>query len=253
MMKKSLIRVLFGGLIWAAALAGAAWAERAVTVFAAASLRGALDEVAAAYGAPVVISYGGSAGIARQVAQGAPADLVILANVAWMDWLAGKGAVVGDSRRDLLGNALVVVAPVGAAALGGAGDVLGRLGDDGRLAMGQAESVPAGIYARQWLENVGNWEALRGRLAETEDVRGALALVARGEVPLAVVYASDALAEPRVGVVYQVAQDMHDKIVYPMALVSGHGAQAADFAGFLSSDVAGEIFARHGFVPLGAP
>jgi len=237
MMKKSLIRVLFGGLIWAAALAGAAWAERAVTVFAAASLRGALDEVAAAYGAPVVISYGGSAGIARQVAQGAPADLVILANVAWMDWLAGKGAVVGDSRRDLLGNALVVVAPVGAAALGGAGDVLGRLGDDGRLAMGQAE----------------NWEALRGRLAETEDVRGALALVARGEVPLAVVYASDALAEPRVGVVYQVAQDMHDKIVYPMALVSGHGAQAADFAGFLSSDVAGEIFARHGFVPLGAP
>ena len=193
----------------------------AVSVFAAASLRDALEEIAAAHEREVVTSYGGSGQIARQVAQGAPADVVILANTAWMDWLALNASEGVHNRLDLLKNHLVLVGPEGADPMPevNAGTLLARLAG-GRLAVGQTQGVPAGIYARQWFENAGFWGALAPHLAETENVRTALALVARGEAPLGVVYATDAQADRDVVTLYDVPDDMHDPILYPVAVVN---------------------------------
>lgn len=181
------------------ASAGAARSDAPVTIFAAASLRGALEAALDGSGIDARVSYGGSGTMARQVAQGAPADVVILANVAWVDWLEENGHIAVSTRTDLLGNRLVLVGPRGAADLGelNADTLLERL-DAGRLAVGHTEAVPAGIYAQEWMQAAGFWEALRPQLAETENVRAALALVSRGEVPLGVVYASDAQADPGV-------------------------------------------------------
>lgn len=226
-------------------------AEAKLRIFAAASLKGALDAALVDWsGAPVVVSYGGSAAQARQVAMGAPADLVILAHPEWMDWLAEENAVDGASRRDLLGNRLVVVAPADRARmLDGAADLAARLGPRDRIAMGAHRAVPAGQYARQWLQGAGMWEALRPRLAETENVRAALALVALGEAPLGVVYATDALAEPRVRVVYEVPAAAHDPIRYPAALTARAAPGAAELLDWLTA--AGPVFAAFGFVPTG--
>src|SRR6056297_1435963 len=203
-------------------------AEERVTVFAAASLRGALEAVLDAHDSAISVSYGGSGTMARQVAQGAPADLVILANVTWMDWLEGQGMVLPETRRALLGNTLVVIAPASApeAAPLDPADILSRLGG-GRLAVGQTRGVPAGIYARQWMERAGLWGDLSPHLAETENVRAALALVSRAEVPLGVVYASDAQADPGVTVLAEIDADLHAPIVYPLALVAGRDTDAA--------------------------
>lgn len=225
----------------------AGFAEAPVTVFAAASLKGALDKVALAYPGTVVVSYGGSGLLARQVAAGAPADIVILANGAWVDWLGDKGLISPGNRLNLLSNTLVLVAPSGADPVIDVGVSLG----DGWLAIGQTQGVPAGIYGRQWLENAGLWGDLAGRLAETENVRAALALVSRGEAPLGVVYATDALADPNVTVVYEIPGDLHDPIVYPLAAVKGgHGTE---FMAFLTSPLAANIFRGHGFIPLRPP
>ena len=222
-------------------------AEAPVTVFAAASLKGALDKVAQTYPGKTVVSYGGSGLLARQVAAGAPADVVMLANEAWMDWLESTGSIALNTRLNLMGNRLVLIAPLGSDPVT---DVEARLGD-GRLAIGQINGVPAGIYGRQWLENTGLWGDLAERLAETENVRAALALVSRGEAPLGVVYATDALADPRVTVVYEIPDDLHDPITYPVASVEGgHGA---DFIAFLTSPLALDIFGMHGFIPLRPP
>ena len=226
-----------------------ATAQDRLTVFAAASLKTALDEVAQAYDGDVTLSYGGSGLLARQVAAGAPADLVILANADWMGWLAEGGHVQHDSTRDLLSNRLVVIGPVGAEplALPELKLLQARLGDR-RLAMGHRDSVPAGIYARQWLMATGLWQALSGQLAETENVRAALALVSRGEVPLGIVYATDAGADDRVSVLYDVPPDLHDKIRYPAAIITGGKAdQAQRFLTFLAGDVAANLFISHGF------
>ncbi|SLN48379.1 Molybdate-binding periplasmic protein precursor [Roseovarius litorisediminis] len=225
-------------------------ADASVRVFAAASLKEALDKVAETYPGQVVISYGGSGLVARQVAAGAPADVVVLANVAWMDWLQSKETIVPDKRMDLLGNNLVLIGPSGAPPVT---DVVARLGE-GRLAIGQTNGVPAGIYGRQWLERTGLWEDLAGHLAETENVRAALALVSRGEAPLGVVYASDALADPGVAVVLEIPGDQHDPIIYPVAPVKeGNALAAAAFIGFMTSEPVAEIFRNHGFIPLRPP
>ena len=231
-------------------------AERSVTVFAAASLKGALDSVVAAWPGQAVVSYGGSAAQARQVALGAPADLVILANPDWMDWLAGQGALMPDTRVDLLANSLVLIGPADAPQLPDitAPTLLARL-DGGRMAMGQHRSVPAGQYARSWMDNTGLWPVLSPHLAEVENVRLALTLVALAEAPLGVVYATDAQADPRVQVLYAIPPDEHAPIRYPAAL-SQLGAQSdasAALLSFLSSETAAAIFAAHGFVPLGQP
>ncbi|WP_240310348.1 molybdate ABC transporter substrate-binding protein [Pseudosulfitobacter sp. DSM 107133] len=215
-----------------------------VTVFAAASLRGALDEVAALSSDTVAISYGGSGAMARQVAQGAPADVVVLANPQWMDWLQEQGSVGPDTAAPLLTNTLVLIGHTGPALSDpDATALLARLGDQ-RLAIGQRQSVPAGIYARAWLEQIGAWDALEPHLAEVENVRAALALVARGDAPLGVVYGSDALAEPKVSVLWQIPEDQHPPITYPAAALTPAGAAFMDT---LRSPQAAGIFSKYGF------
>ena len=242
-MGKAVLKFLLLGaaLLCTAVLPAAA---RDLTVFAAASLRGALDEVAALSDTPVAISYGGSGAMARQVAQGAPADVVVLANPQWMSWLQDQGVVAADVPVTLLTNTLVLIGHDSPALPDpDATALLARL-DGQRLAMGQRQSVPAGIYARAWLEQIGAWEALEPHLAEVENVRAALALVARGDAPLGVVYGSDALAEPGVHVLWEIPADQHPPITYPAAALTPEGAR---FMAILSSPQAAEIFANYGF------
>lgn len=225
-----------------------------VTVFAAASLKESLDQAAAAWtaasGQPVRVSYAASSALARQIEQGAPADLFISADGEWMDYLAQRGQLAAGSRVDLLRNRLVLVAPassdVDAAALASPAALAAALGADGRLAVAETTSVPAGRYARQALGARGLWPAVSGRLAEGDNVRAALAFVARGEAPLGIVYATDAQAEPRVKVVATFAAADHAPIVYPVARVSGREAGAA-FLDFLTGETARELFTRAGF------
>ena len=225
-------------------------------VFAAASLKESMDAAAAAHaetgGPRVQVSYAASSALARQIEQGAPADVFVSADLDWMDWLGEQGLIEPASRRDLLGNDLVLIAPAGgdAAPLDpGAGTeaVLARLGG-GRMAMALVDSVPAGKYGREAFESLGMWDALAPRVAESDSVRAALMLVARGEAPLGVVYASDAVAEPRVRVVATFPPGSHQEIVYPVARVAASRLQgAAGFIEWLDSPAAAAIFRRHGF------
>lgn len=249
-----------GGLLAAASL-GLAPAVRAadapLTVFAAASLKESMDEAAGAFeaatGQPVRVSYAASSALARQIEQGAPADAFISADVEWMDWLQERGLIDGGSSRDLLGNDLVLVAPSGADATpldlaGGPEAVLSRLGE-GRIAMALVDSVPAGKYGREAFGSLGMWEALAPRVAEGDSVRAALMLVARGEAPLGVVYATDAKAEPRVRVLGTFPPESHPEIVYPVARVAAsRHPMAGDFVQWLGSPEAAAIFLDHGFV-----
>lgn len=228
-----------------------------LTVFAAASLKDALDEAAGAYaarsGQPVRVSYAASSALARQIAQRAPADVFVSADRDWMDWLQERGLVDPATRADVCGNALVLVAPretpTGTVALAPGADLRPLFGERGRLALALASAVPAGRYARAAFESLGMWDGLAPRVAEAENVRAALLLVARGEAPLGVVYASDARAEPRVKVLATFPPDTHPEIVYPAARVAASThPTAADFVAWLRSDAAGDIFRRHGFI-----
>lgn len=232
-----------------------AQAPASLTVFAAASLKESMDEAAAAYGkaSGVVVTpvYAASSTLARQIEQGGPADVFFSADLEWMDYLQQRKWVRAADRHNLLGNALVLVAPAGAKTLkvdpARPGAILAALGADGRLASGQTSSVPAGKYARAALEKSGQWQALSPRLAEAESVRAALMLVARGEAPLGIVYASDALAEPKVKVVGRFPAGSHPPIVYPVAALANASPQARAFVQWLQGPVASEIFRRHGF------
>ncbi len=218
-----------------------------VTVFAAASLRGALEEIAADYPAPVTLSFGGSGTLARQAAAGAPVDAVVLAHRDWASWLDARGLLLPGTMREVAGGTLVLIGPVGAPPLPApdAARLSEALGA-GRLAMGQRDGVPAGIYGREWLTHIGAWEALAPHLAETDNVRAALALVAQGAAPLGIVYASDALAEPRVSIRYTVPGDAHTPIRYPAAALTAAGIP---FVERLAGPDAAAVFARHGFAP----
>lgn len=227
-------------------LCGMAHAQTtAVRVFAAASLQGPLDAVLSEWEAGGTISYGGSGTVARQISLGAPADAVLLANPLWGNWLVDNGHVAGPVRP-ILSNRLVVIAPLDTPALADVNALTLRAAlGSGRLAMGQHRSVPAGIYARHWLEHIGAWDTVRTRLAETENVRAAVALVARGEVPLGIVYASDAAASPDVSVVAHVPADTHPVIAYVgLALTPAGDA----FLTYLADDIA--VFEAAGFVAL---
>nr|WP_232824953.1 molybdate ABC transporter substrate-binding protein [Primorskyibacter marinus] len=224
-----------------------------VMVFAAASTKTALDDVAEAWqaetGNRAVIAYAGSSALARQIEQGAPADVFISANVGWMDALDASGLIVEDTRRDFLGNRLVLVAhgqadPVEIAP---GMDLAAMLGD-GWLAMALVEAVPAGIYGKAALETLDLWPSVEGRVAQTDNVRTALALVATGEAPLGVVYATDAVAEPHVSVIGIFPEDTHPPIVYPLAAMSERDTPlTVAFLDFLRSDAARMIFEREGF------
>lgn len=226
-----------------------------LTVFAAASMKESLDEAAAAYetasGQPVRVSYAASSALARQIEQGAPADVFVSADQDWMDYLQQRNLLDVASRRNLLGNSLVLIAPAGSAARAVAlkpGLDLRPLLGDGRIALALTASVPAGKYAKAAFTSLGMWPALSPRVAETENVRAALMLVARGEAPLGVVYASDARAEPRVRVLGTFPASTHPPIVYPVArLKAGTHPRAPDFLRWLQGPSAAAIFRRHGF------
>lgn len=235
-------------------------AARPLTVFAAASLRESLDAIAQAWRVAghgeVAISYAASSTLARQIEQGAPADVFISADADWMDYLQRRGLIDPASRFVFDGNALVVIVPAGsklasidpdragawAAALAG-----------GRLAVAETGSVPAGRYARQALQALGVWNTVKAHLAQAENVRAALEYVARGDAPLGIVYRTDARAEPRVRVVGEFADTTHAPIVYPAARIAASTMprQAAAFLAFLRGPRAAAINARLGFVAAG--
>lgn len=228
--------------------------DAGLTVFAAASLKEALDEAAAAYrrqtGVPVRVSYAASSALARQIEQGAPADVFFSADLEWMDYLQQRNRLDVATRRSLLGNRLVLIAPRASKAqvdLNRPATLLAALGD-GRLAVGQTRTVPADKYAKASLESLSLWSGVRPRLAESESVRAALMLVARGETPLGIVYASDAKSEPDVRVVATFPEDSHPPIVYPVAALRGaRVAQAARFVRWLGSPAADALFTKRGF------
>ena len=228
--------------------------DAGLTVFAAASLKEALDDAAAAYrqqtGVPVRVSYAASSALARQIEQGAPADVFFSADLEWMDYLQQRNRLDVATRRSLLGNRLVLIAPRASKArvdLNRPATLLAALGG-GRLAIGQTRTVPAGKYAKASLESLSLWSGVRPRLAESESVRAALMLVARGETPLGIVYASDAKAEPGVRVVATFPEDSHPPIVYPVAALRGaRAAQAARFVQWLGSPAADALFTKRGF------
>jgi molybdate transport system substrate-binding protein len=241
----------------AAALAGPAMAAD-VLVFGAASLKNALDAVGARYtdatGRGVKTSYASSAALARQIEQGAPADIFISADLAWMDYLAGKGLIRPETRSDLLGNHIVLIAPkdsAATAAIAPGFDLAGLLGADGRLAVADTTAVPAGKYAKAALQALGIWPTVASRLAEAENVRAALALVSRGEAPLGIVYRTDAAVDPGVKIIGVFPDDTHPPIVYPAALLKAStNPDAPAFLDYLRSEAARAIFAKEGFTTL---
>jgi molybdate transport system substrate-binding protein len=230
-----------------------------VTVFAAASLKTVLDELALTWAGTtphqMIAAYGSSALLARQIEAGAPADLFISANSAWADYLEEQQLLQPDSRIDLLSNSLVMIAPAPDAGsdptpldVTSGTDFLARLGD-APLAMALIDAVPAGIYGQAALKNLGSWDQIAGQIAQTDNVRAALALVASGEAPLGLVYATDALAEPRVAVVATLPPASHPPIRYPAALIADSNNEAAtELLDWLQSATASAIFQRHGFI-----
>lgn len=227
-----------------------AHAEDRLLVFAAASLKNALDEAGAAYGAAkVTVSYGASSALARQIENGAPADLFISADLDWMDYLEKKGLLAPGTRRNLLGNQLVLIAPAAhPVKLQPAPDFpISAVLKSGRIALADPSSVPAGKYAKAAFQKLGVWQQISGRVAAAENVRAALALVARDEAPLGVVYRTDAAAEPRVVVAGVFPADSHPAIVYPAAALEGSRSAARPFLDFLSGPRARAIFEKHGF------
>lgn len=240
-----------------AAMAGIALPAVAdeVVVFAAASLKTALDAVVAdfqaATGHRVTVSYAGSNALARQIIAGAPADIFVSAAETWMDAVERAGMVVPGTRADLLGNRLVLVAHGRDAApvnIVPGFDLAGLLGD-GRLSMALVDAVPAGQYGKAALQSLGLWAAVEPAVAQAENVRAALALVSSGEAPYGIVYATDAAADDNVTVVGTFPAGSHPPIVYPVALLTG-AADAADraFLGALSADAADARFAAQGFL-----
>jgi len=242
-------------LLAAAALAAglAAMASAQVTVFAAASTKTALDEAAAGFedasGLSVTLSYAGSPALARQIQLGAPADVFISANPGWMDVLQQEQLIDPATRLDLLANRLVLIASGRAAPpLDLETADLGAALGEGRLAMALVDAVPAGIYGKAALTALGHWPAVAPNVAQAANVRAALALVASGEAPMGVVYATDARAEPSVTVIATFPEDSHPPVIYPAAAVAdGNAAEATAFLDYLRSPAARGVFARHGF------
>jgi molybdate transport system substrate-binding protein len=226
-------------------------------VFAAASLRNALDDAAAQWsrqsGKKVAISYGASSALAKQIEAGAPAQMFISADLDWMNYVTDKKLIKPETRSNLLGNRIVLVAPKDsnvtliirpnfalANALGG-----------GKLAMANTDSVPAGKYGKAALEKLGVWPSVQHSIVQAQDVRAALTLVARKEAPLGIVYATDAAAEPKVKIVAAFPEDTHPPILYPIALTStASSPEIAAFLAYLRSPAARPAFEKQGFMVL---
>ena len=246
---------LIGGLT-ASALAQ----QNTLTVFAAASMKNALDEVNAAYmaktGVKIVASYAASSALAKQIEQGAPADVFVSADTDWMDYLTQRKAIDVSSRVNLLGNSIVLIAPkdskVGNVTIGQGFD-LAKLAGDGRIATGDVKAVPVGKYAKAALEKLGSWSAAEPKFAMAESVRAALTLVARGEANLGIVYATDAKIESGVKVIGSFPADSHPAIIYPVAATTTAKAGVNDYLTFLRSSAAKTVLETYGFTFLIKP
>lgn len=230
-------------------LSGMAAAD--ILILAAASLTNALDDIAKTYqaknGVKVKTSFASSSALAKQVENGLPADVFISADLKWMDYLYDKGKIDGDSRRELLGNTLVLIAPKGksfAVTLEHGGNLADAF--EGKLCTGETETVPAGKYAKEALMNLGMWDAIKARIVGTEDVRAALAFVERAECAAGIVYQTDALISNKVEVVSEFPAASHAPIIYPMALVSQSG-EAKAFLDYLAQPEAQAVFDKYGF------
>ena len=233
---------------------------KSLTVFAAASMKNALDDIGAAYaaktGVKIVASYAASSALAKQIEQGAPADIFASADTDWMDYAIAKKTMSESTRVNLLGNSIVLVVPkdsrLDKVAIGPGFD-LAKLAGDGRIATGDVKAVPSGKYAKAALEKFGAWQAAEPKLAMAENVRAALALVARGEAPLGIVYSTDAKIEPGVRIVGTFPTDSHPAIIYPVAATATAKPEAAGYLGFLRSSAAKAIFEKYGFAFLISP
>ena len=254
-----LIRLSAIAAVVAAMLVGAPspFAQEKVTVFAAASLKNALDSISKAWeaetGKKTAISYAASSALAKQIEHGAPADIFISADLDWMKYLSDKKLVKSGTEVKLLGNSLVLVAPKdskAATTIAKNFDLAGLLGE-GRLAMANVDSVPAGKYGKAALTALGVWPSVEKKLAQAENVRAALLLVSTGEAPLGIVYKTDAAADPKMKIIGTFPEDTHEPIVYPAALIAAsNNAAAGDFLKFLQSSKAKDQFTAQGFTVL---
>jgi molybdate transport system substrate-binding protein len=234
--------------------------EKSILVFAAASMKNALDDVDAAFttktGAKVVASYAASSALMKQIEQGAPADVFISADLQWMDYGEQKKLINSSTRVNLLGNRLVLIAPkdstIGNVTIAPGFDLAGLAGT-GRIATGDVRAVPVGIYAKEALEKLGIWASVEQKLAMTDNVRAALVLVARGEAPLGIVYETDAKVEPGVKIVGIFPDDSHSPIIYPVAATTGAKPDGVSYLAFLRSQAAKAIFEKYGFTVLAKP
>lgn len=237
---------------------GSAAAQEKLTVFAAASLKNALDAVNAACQADVgeraTVSYAASSALAKQVEQGAPADIFMSADLDWMKYLSDKNLTAKDTERQVLGNSIVLVAPADSAArteIKANFDIAALVGS-GKLAMANVDAVPAGKYGKAALEKLGVWASVSGKVAQAENVRAALALVSTGEAPVGIVYATDAVAHPKVKVIGTFPTDSHPAIIYPVAKLAGaKSAKVPAFLKCLENDKSAALFRKEGFTVVG--
>lgn len=242
-------------LLWQLPTTGLRAQEKAVTVFAAASLTDAMKDISELWvkaGHPALRnSFASSSTLARQIEAGAPADLFASADLQWMDYLQQRQLIVTDTRRALLANDLVLIVPADkpvTVAIGPGFDLAALLGANGRLATGDPQHVPVGIYAEQALKKLDVWAAVQPKLARTEDVRSALLLVERGEAPAGIVYGTDAAASKGVAVAGVFPADSHDPVVYPFAVTkTGDGSDAKALMAFLQTPAVREVFVKRGF------
>jgi molybdate transport system substrate-binding protein len=247
-------------LLSAPLLAPALADEKSLTVFAAASMKNALDDVNAAFaqktGVKIVASYAASSALAKQIEQGAPADIFLSADTDWMDYAAARRSINETTRSNLLGNSIVLIAPkdsdIDKITISPGFDLAGLAGN-GKIATGDVNAVPVGKYAKAALEKLGAWRAAAPKFAMAESVRAALTLVGRGEAVLGIVYATDAKVETGVKAVGTFPADSHPAILYPVAATSSAKSGAADYLAFLRSSQAKAIFERYGFTFLVHP
>jgi molybdate transport system substrate-binding protein len=234
--------------------------DKVLTVFAAASMKNALDDIDAAYtaktGVKVNASYAASSQLAKQIEQGAPADIFVSADTDWMDYATSKKTINEPTRINLLGNSIVLIAPKDSKIDNvtiGQGFDLAKLAGDGKIATGDVKSVPVGKYAKAALEKLGAWTAAEPKFAMAESVRAALTFVARGEAALGIVYATDAKVEPSVKIVGTFPADSHPPIIYPVAATTTAKPEANDYLGYLRSSAAKAVLEKYGFTYLIRP
>src|ERR1700751_4119113 len=244
-------------LLWGAAFSPALAQDKSLIVFAAASMKNALDDVNAAYtaksGVKITASYAASSTLAKQIEQGAPADIFLSADTDWMDYAVSKKTINESTRVNLLGNSIVLIAPKDSKIDNvtiGPGFDLAKLAADGKIATGDVKSVPVGKYAKAALEKLGAWQAAEPKFAMAESVRAALTLVARREAVLGIVYSTDAKVEPGVKIVGTFPADTHPPIIYPVAATATAKGEAKAYLDYLHSSAAKAGLEKYGFTYL---